>query len=74
MRSAVIAGHVPAIPIIRARHCRPKRDGRDKPGHDNFYILDNRHINQPTVHAGVSTTRPITLPARSSSITAFTSS
>jgi len=32
--SAVIAGLVPAIPIRRAMHCVPKRDGRDKPGHD----------------------------------------
>jgi hypothetical protein len=29
----VIAGLVPAIPISQA-WCPPKRDGRDKPGHD----------------------------------------
>ncbi len=31
--TAVIAGLVPAIPMRRAG-CIPKRDGRDKPGHD----------------------------------------
>jgi hypothetical protein len=31
----VIAGLVPAIPIIRnAPHCAPKRDARHKAGHD----------------------------------------
>jgi hypothetical protein len=32
--SVVIAGLVPAIPIMDVRRCLPKRDGRDKPGHD----------------------------------------
>jgi hypothetical protein len=31
---AVIAGLDPAIPIIMARPCHVKRDGRVKPGHD----------------------------------------
>jgi hypothetical protein len=31
----VIAGLDPAIPIIRARLCLDKRDGRVKPGHDH---------------------------------------
>jgi len=26
--------YVPGIPISKARPCVPKRDGRDKPGHD----------------------------------------
>jgi hypothetical protein len=30
----VIAGLVPAIPILDARSCHVDRDGRDKPGHD----------------------------------------
>jgi hypothetical protein len=30
----VIAGLVPAIPIIGAGQCLPKRDGRHKAGHD----------------------------------------
>jgi hypothetical protein len=30
----VIAGLVPAIPIIGAKRCLPKRDGRHKAGHD----------------------------------------
>src|SRR5690242_6249484 len=34
--SVVIAGLVPAIPIRRAQSCLPKRDGRDKPGHDEW--------------------------------------
>jgi len=32
----VIAGLVPAIPIRVARLCPHKRDGRDKPGHDEL--------------------------------------
>jgi hypothetical protein len=28
-------GLVPGIPIRKAMPCLPKRDGRDKPGHDN---------------------------------------
>jgi hypothetical protein len=32
--SIVIAGLVPAIPIMKARPSLPNRDGRDKPGHD----------------------------------------
>jgi len=32
----VIAGLVPSIPIREAQQCLPKRDGRDKPGHDEL--------------------------------------
>src|SRR5947207_2877946 len=32
--SFVMPGLVPGIPIERVRRCVPKRDGRDKPGHD----------------------------------------
>jgi hypothetical protein len=32
--TAVIAGLVPAIPIIVAQLCTMNRDGRVKPGHD----------------------------------------
>jgi hypothetical protein len=32
--SVVIAGLVLAIPILLARPCLPKRDGRHKAGHD----------------------------------------
>jgi hypothetical protein len=28
--------YVPGISLRRARPCLPKRDGRDKPGHDNM--------------------------------------
>jgi hypothetical protein len=34
--SFVIAGLVPAIPIREAQPCLPKRDARDKPGHDEL--------------------------------------
>jgi len=30
----VVPGRVPGTPIWDARPCIPKRDGRDKPGHD----------------------------------------
>jgi hypothetical protein len=33
--SFVIAGLGPAISIVLALPCLPKRDGRDKPGHDD---------------------------------------
>jgi hypothetical protein len=32
----VMAGLVPAIPMIVAEQCPKSRDGRDKPGHDEF--------------------------------------
>jgi hypothetical protein len=32
--SYVITGLVPVIPLRLAMSCVPKRDGRDKPGHD----------------------------------------
>jgi hypothetical protein len=39
-----MAGHVPAISIPIAKPCHHKRDGRDKPGHDErdgiHYIAD----------------------------------
>jgi hypothetical protein len=31
-----MAGLVPAIPIMSARQCPPKRDARDKRGHDGL--------------------------------------
>src|SRR5215218_4552808 len=34
-----MAGLVPAISLIRARRCRPKRDRRDKPGDDDELTL-----------------------------------
>ncbi len=36
----LIAGLVPAIPIHLVRLCHPKRDGRDKPGHD-YRVVEN---------------------------------
>jgi len=36
MRSYVMAGLVPAIPIQGARLCAPERDHRDKPGDDGL--------------------------------------
>jgi branched-chain amino acid transport system permease protein len=38
--SVVIAGLVPAIPLRRAQ-CVPKRDGRDKPGHDTEQVAQS---------------------------------
>jgi hypothetical protein len=38
----VIAGLDPAIPIRRARPCIMNRDGRDKPGHDEEMLFENR--------------------------------
>src|SRR5690242_5394535 len=35
LRFTVMAGLVPAIPIHEARSCKPKRDHRDKAGHDD---------------------------------------
>jgi DNA-binding GntR family transcriptional regulator len=34
--AGLVPGLVPAIPITDARPCLPKRDGRDKPGHDEL--------------------------------------
>src|SRR5262249_57407484 len=35
----VMAGLVPAISIHLAGHCQPKRDGRDKRGHDRWEVI-----------------------------------
>src|SRR6476620_6062036 len=42
--SAVITGLVPVIPARRAQ-CLPKRDGRDKPGHDKQTLFSNVPIS-----------------------------
>src|SRR5215472_1600095 len=51
--SSVIAGLVPAISLREDRRCPMKRDGRDKPGHDNGTRLRtysrNRSANSTSV-------------------------
>ena len=46
---------VPGIPLRRAQ-CVPKRDGRDKPGHDKKLIhgLSGRHLPGEGASAGSS--------------------
>src|SRR4029079_14275778 len=38
LRSLVMAGHVPAIPIRWAQPCLPDRDRRDRPGDDGCEV------------------------------------
>jgi hypothetical protein len=35
-------GLVPGIPMELALQCQAKRDGRDKPGHDDAQLNENR--------------------------------
>jgi hypothetical protein len=61
--SAVIAGLDPAIPIMLARLCLPKRDGRVKPGHDEkpnaFYASSTTTLRSvPSSGLETSTTSP----------------
>jgi len=47
-----MAGLVPAISLRNAR-CQPKRDARDKPGHDNGKIMANSELMRPVSAAAV---------------------
>jgi hypothetical protein len=47
----VIAGLDPAIPIIWAQLCLGKRDGRDKPGHDESKRLRVKSAYSNNGHA-----------------------
>jgi hypothetical protein len=72
--------YVAGIHVFTTQQSTKKVDGRDKPGHDKLLYPHHLHINwrrlmaAPRTQAGVNTTRPITLPARNWSMTAFTSS